>query len=285
MDLESNIAELRAFYTGLLGERAAEQYLSLARQGFTLRPVDSAAGAGACRFGGSPLLEPGTSWPECEGFPLSFLAVLDVDALRPWLGEPVPEGIGLLNFFYLDGQTEKSHDEAWTIEGELGMDDITRGAVIRADLGTAVDTPAPDSASVFDPMVWSVEPGLVFPDAPWDNALSRIEFDDADDSWPAFTLGHKLSEVDEFPAGVLTPGRGSSANRWSDSAFGWPYYSANPPAVPKGVDLDDYYPLLQLYGNDQWYIGGDGGSLHFFIPRKALVEADFSQAIGTMSIS
>lgn len=46
-------------------------------------------------------LEPGTSWPEVDGIPLSLLAVLDVDALASWLGAELPASPGLLNFFHI----------------------------------------------------------------------------------------------------------------------------------------------------------------------------------------
>ncbi|MEU1623624.1 hypothetical protein ABZ479_40870 [Streptomyces sp. NPDC005722] len=52
-----------------------------------------------------------------------------------------------------------------------------------------------------------------------------------------------------------------------------------------GADPNDYHHLLQLTGNDQWYMGGDGGTLHWAMPTAALHVGDFSQAIPTPDLS
>ncbi len=52
------------------------------------------------------------------------------------------------------------------------------------------------------------------------------------------------------------------------------------PACHRWVfDFPDYQHLLQLSGQDEWWIGGDGGWMHWSIPADALRAGDFSQAI------
>ncbi|MEU6711670.1 DUF1963 domain-containing protein [Nonomuraea sp. NPDC046802] len=66
---------------------------------------------GRCRFGGSALLEPGTSWPDFNGIPLSLFVVLDTDEL--------PVRPGLLNFFYLSGDAAQIRQLRSIISGRF----------------------------------------------------------------------------------------------------------------------------------------------------------------------
>jgi Domain of unknown function (DUF1963) len=110
----------------------------MARPGFRLdRPAPGAEATGRCRLGGPALLEPGTPWPERSGVPLSLYAVLDTDALAPWLGAELPVRPGLLNFFHLDPDLPYEVCRA--------PDMLTSGAsrVIPAGPSRATETPAP----------------------------------------------------------------------------------------------------------------------------------------------
>lgn len=95
--------------------------MTMARPGFDLTAAVPDEAAGVSRFGGLPLLEPGTPWPTCDGFPLSPLAVLDVEALpQGWLGDVLPVGTDLLNFLYQDTGSDQCHDDACDTAEELG---------------------------------------------------------------------------------------------------------------------------------------------------------------------
>ncbi|MGG7569719.1 hypothetical protein [Streptomyces sirii] len=54
--------------------------------------------------------------------------------------------------------------------------------------------------------------------------------------------------------------------------------------VPWGEDATIYHHLLQLSGQDEWYLGGDGGWMHWSIPTDALRAGDFGRAIPTPDI-
>ncbi|MGO4430553.1 hypothetical protein AB4Z54_70270, partial [Streptomyces sp. MCAF7] len=91
MDPESTLSALRDFCAERLGPELAARYVDLARPGFGLTAAENPGeAAGHSRFGGRAMLEPGTPWPTCDGFPLSLIAVLDADVLSPWLGDVLP---------------------------------------------------------------------------------------------------------------------------------------------------------------------------------------------------
>src|ERR1700754_1889474 len=145
MDLEEILAGMRALCVEHLGEDVGAQLSEMAMRGVGLRPVgDGEAATGQCQLGGPALLDPGTSWPQYGGFPLSLLAILDADSLAGWVDE-LPAGAGLLNVFFLrpDAGYKEDYDR-YLKEVDLGdLWGSTRGRVIRADPQRAVEVPAP----------------------------------------------------------------------------------------------------------------------------------------------
>src|SRR5690348_13988607 len=119
---ESTRSALRDFCAKRLGPEVAARYVDLARPGFALTEAENPGeAAGLSRFGGRAMLEPGTPWPTCDGFPLSLIAVLDTDALGPWLGDVLPaSGAGLLNFFYLDAESEQCDPVSYDLMQKYG---------------------------------------------------------------------------------------------------------------------------------------------------------------------
>src|ERR1044072_2783807 len=112
MEPNATLTALRDFCAERLGADLADRFVRLARPGFALTEAGPGEAAGHSRFGGRAMLEPGTEWPTCDGFPLSLLAVLDTDALAPWLGDILPAGTGLLNFFSLASDSEEGDPAA-----------------------------------------------------------------------------------------------------------------------------------------------------------------------------
>ncbi|MGN5634750.1 hypothetical protein [Streptomyces sp. AC154] len=51
--------------------------------------------------------------------------------------------------------------------------------------------------------------------------------------------------------------------------------------LPAGAGPNDFHHPLQPTGNDQWCMGGDGGTLHWAMPTAALHLGDFGRAIPT----
>ncbi|MGW1379422.1 DUF1963 domain-containing protein [Streptomyces sp. NPDC002446] len=170
MDPETTLSTLRDFCAERLGAELAARVVRLARPGFALTEAGPGEAAGHSRFGGRAILEPATPWPTCEGFPLSLLAVLDTDALAPWLGDLLPAGTGLLNFFSLDSDSEQ-RDPALALT--FDSDDAQVGRVIAARSAYALDTNPPARSSVFAPVAWAASPGFSFPDT-WDPAWDTL---------------------------------------------------------------------------------------------------------------
>ncbi|HEY1179426.1 MAG TPA: DUF1963 domain-containing protein [Phytomonospora sp.] len=269
MDRETTRAEIARICAERFGDDVAAALMKRARPGFALTPAASEReAAGHSRHGGSAMFAPGTPWPTCDGHPLSLIAVIDTDALAPWLDGVLPPGTGLLNFFALDSHSEQATDEAVGIAGTLSVASSKLGAVIAAASGEAVAVDAPKEASVFEARPWAAEPGFGFPDD-WDPAFW---FGELDADVMVALLGDRLADFRELP-GVITTG---------DIAFGWPELpTGGSLSMELGVDPKSLHHLLQLDGARTFTIGGEGGIMHWSIPSAALAEGDFTKAIPT----
>ncbi|MFJ9418952.1 DUF1963 domain-containing protein [Streptomyces sp. NPDC101227] len=278
MDPAATLTALRSFCAERLGAELAARCVDLARPGFSLTKAGGGEAAGHSRFGGRALLEPGTPWPTCAGLPLSLLAVLDTDALAPWLGDLLPAGTGLLNFFALDSDSPQCDPAAAALSLALHSDDPQVGKVIAARSGQAVETPPPARSSVFAPVAWAASPGFAFPDT-WDPAWDTLDLGPEADhmarAMPGMHIEGLLTEWSQRPGALDS----------EDIAFGRPGFpTGSSPVLPSGDDPNLYHHLLQLSGQDEWYLGGDGGWMHWSIPTEALRAGDFSRAVPTPDI-
>ncbi|MFE3881735.1 DUF1963 domain-containing protein [Streptomyces lydicus] len=255
-------ATLHRVCTDRLGEKSGRQFAAMARRGFRLVPsTDGAQATGRCRLGGPALLEPGTPWPELGGCPLSLHAVLDTDALAPWLGDELPTRPGLLNFFSLDPDVPFEEYQRLGLSPEDGL-------VLTADPARAVGTAAPAPARSYPAVPVHAAGVTMLPDS-WDLADDDINFD-PDEHWGApslFLLGWE--DFDGNTAG-------------GHRAFGWPDTSYASEVTSRDADGPAVH-LLQLAGDTQLGWGwGDAGSLYFTIPAKAFAAGDFSRAEATV---
>ncbi|MFE0191587.1 DUF1963 domain-containing protein [Streptomyces sp. NPDC058989] len=278
MDPETTRSALRDFCADRLGTDLAAGLVRLARPGFALAEAGPGEAAGHSRFGGRAMLEPDTPWPMCDGFPLSLIAVLDIDALAPWLGDVLPAGTGLLNFFYLDTDSEQCDPASFELALKYDSFAPQVGKVVAARSAHAVETNPPARSSVFDPVPWAATPGFDFPDT-WDPAWRALDLGPEADHMARAMPGQHVEEL--LTDGPKRPGALAS----EDIAFGWPKFpTGSSPMVPWGEDPTTYHHLLQLSGQGEWYLGGDGGWMHWSIPTDALRAGDFSRAIPTPDI-
>jgi hypothetical protein len=266
MEDRAEFAEVRELCIEHLGEHLGSQLAALAKPGFMVDAVaEGESAAGRCRFGGPALLEPGTAWPECEGVPLSLFAVLDLDALAPWLGDELPGGTGVLNFFFLYPEA----GDAWAVFGRLDMEDPRLCRVLAADPARAVEVPAPAGAAVFDSVPMYAQPIVTLPDA-WDDVVGRLDpGPDHADGFPSMVVQNLFGSVwQEYSTieGSLLAGQ----------AFGWPNMLSNGPLPAKGERAESRH-LLQLSSNELWN-WSEGGWLHFMVPVTALRDGDLSGA-------
>lgn len=272
MDPKTTLTALRDFCAEHLGADLADRVVGLARPGFELTEAAPGQAAGHSRFGGKAMLEPGTPWPVCEDLPLSLLAVLDTDALAPWLGDVLPPGTGLLNFFHLDKESEQSDPTAWKVAAGFGSEGPEVGRVIAARSSHAVETEPPARSSVFAPVPWAAEPGFALPDS-FDTAWRTLDLGYAGDDDEAVEAFKYAIRTELFPPGMLY---------CEDMAFGRPVFPTGSSSVMlNGDDSNRYHHLLQLSDRHEWYIDGEGGWMHWSIPTEALRAGDFGQAIPT----
>jgi uncharacterized protein YwqG len=252
--------------TERLGEKAGRQFTALARRGFRLdRLADGAQATGRCRLGGPALLEPGTPWPEYGGLPLSLHAVLDTDALSPWLGDELPTRPGLLNVFYLD--PDVPYEDYQHLE-DSGTE-VCR--VIPADPARAVETTAPEPARSYPAAPIHAAEVIMLPDK-WDLEDSDFEYDE--DYPPGGAVSLIFDTMDDFDANTAD----------NHCAFGWPDTSYASPSPVSDPDADGRpIHLLQLAQDEELGWGwGDAGTMYFTIPAKAFAAGDFSRAKAEM---
>lgn len=260
MDFD-DLAGLRRACTERLGEEAGAQFAAMARRGFRLgRATAGAPATGRCRLGGPALLEPGTPWPESGGVPLSLHAVLDTDALAPWLGHELPTRPGLLNFFHLDP------DVPFEVYRLLDTSGPEVSRVVAADPARAVERPTPGPARSYPATPVHAAPVTMLPDC-WDVEDDDLAFD-PDVHWGATSL--LLDAMDGLD--------GNTAGH--HCAFGWPDTSYTNRVTGRDADGPAVH-LLQLAEDArlgwEW---GDAGSVYFTMPAQAFASGDFGRAEG-----
>ncbi|GAA2086619.1 DUF1963 domain-containing protein [Actinomadura alba] len=270
MDYQAELAVVRELCVEHLGEHVGSQLAVLAKPGFMVDAVgEGESAAGRSRFGGPALLEPGTAWPECEGVPLSLFAVLDMEALGPWLGEEPHGGVGLLNLFFLYPEA----GDAWEVFGRVDLDDPRLCGVLAAAPARAVEVPAPAGAAVFDSVPMYAEPMVTLPD-PWDDVISRLD-PGPDHAGTLYEDVPNMLIQDRFGS-VWQEHSAIEGTLLAGQAFGWPNMLSNGPSPAKGERAESRH-LLQLSSNELWN-WSEGGWLHFMIPVTALRDGDLSGA-------
>lgn len=243
-----------------LGEHAGRQFAALARKGFLLqRPAEAAAATGGCRLGGPALLEPGDPWPAVEGFPLSLLAVLDIEVLAALVDFPLPLSQRcVLNFFHLDLELP------WSEHPATDFRDPATWRVVPADSLRAVEAAAPAPARVYPAVPVHAAAVAMLPDA-CDVEEDEIEFDKSAYWGVAELLWSAMKGLDS-----------NTADR--HCAFGWPDNSY----AGRVTDRDEHGPLVHLLqlarDNELGWSWGDAATLYFTIPAAALAAGDFAEA-------
>ncbi|MFC7329714.1 DUF1963 domain-containing protein [Marinactinospora rubrisoli] len=278
MHHQDSAAGIRRTCVDVFGERLGPQIAALARPGFPLIPArDDRPPVGRCRLGGPALLEPGTPWPDHKGVPLNLLAVLDTDALAPWLAhEDLPVRPGLLNFFH-----------QYEADGALGYS-IARGAgrVIPADPHLAAPVPAPEEVTAFAAVALHARPAITLPQMlghTCDPVLADLDFGDltgAGPEWkgdPADHVARILGPVYGLLDGAGAPYVDDRPHLCLDQAFGWmPFLNPRWLHTHSGKG---HRHLLTLSSNETWQWAHGDGHLHFMIPEEALRAGDFSQVL------
>lgn len=274
-------AKIEQLCTDHLGADTGPRVAALVRGGFTLTPVgDGESPSGRFRFGGPALLEPGTPWPTADGDPMYLLAVVDTDALAPWLDAPLPPGSGLLNVFYIGHEDRDDVEHDVETSRQVQLEAPLDWRVVPADPAAAVETAPPAEGVLLPSRPVRADPVLCLPDATRVfNPPSPEEVNDAQ-TWAA------LGRFQEYLVRTLDEG-GEDDPLWKlqnlpqelmadntngHRAFGWPWAMQGGP-----TPAESRVHLLQLDTDSGW-TWGDCGMISLDIPADALKAGDFSQA-------
>ncbi|MDA2810276.1 DUF1963 domain-containing protein [Nocardiopsis sp. RSe5-2] len=258
-----------------LGPSMGPRVAALLRNGYTLHATElGQAPTGRCRLGGPALLDPGHAWPESEDGPMTLLAVMDLDALAPGLNVALPEGAGVLNFFFAgdgDNFDTYSGDFVFVFEDEWDW------KVVPAATDTAVQVAPPPTALALPARPLRAEPVLALPDP--ESAFERHKQDPEEFTvWKAFVqVAARLQEiVDAGPDPEAWPFLNVPQAFVEDMvyghrAFGWPWSMPGDPWPDEHRVL-----LLQLDSLDdlRW---ANGGTVTFDVDAAGLREGDFSR--------
>lgn len=250
-------AEVRAKAARSIGDERADALVSLGRAAVRVGTGVSDVVVG--RLGGLPALPDGVAWPMVGERPLSFLAELNLGALRSFDTDlPLPDGGRVLFFYDWD-------EQPWGFDPA----DVSGWQVVFAEDGSAQPTAAPDGATTFadvaltakqvftlpgweEPAVAHLWEGYVPPDEYLD-AMAGPEWPEGTDhqigGWPSLVQGPIWEECRLVSAGVYAGGMVDRS-------------SAEVRAALDGVD--DWVLLFQIdTDDDAGWMWGDVGKLYF----------------------
>lgn len=277
MDLETHQAELKRLSAKHLSKDAANLVLRLARPAIRLRHSTTATRS---HLGGEAKLAPDILWPDWNGRPLSFLAVLDLSEIQHLESDLDLPTTGLLNFFYESEEQaawgfDPAHEEGWR--------------VILSDPETAEGRPAPTDATTFEHIGLMPSQTLTIPvweetavspiHPPWNrrpkrsqrykaDELLRSQFTSFSEIWNAAidnesVPNHRIGGWPRLQQGPI----------WEECQFassgiyvGGPGYRDDPRAAELSAGSDAWRLLFQLDTDEEaGWMWGDLGTLFFAV--------------------
>lgn len=274
---------LASFLGSLLGSvrrsAAATNILQLMEaQALPCVILESGLGVTVGKVGGQPDLSARHRWPMWKGAPQSFLAQLDLAALRR-IGGPVwlPES-GALFFFY------DAEQSTW------GFDPADRGswAVIFDPDGFAdkpLASPGVPDHAVFNERPLGGRLGLSRPDA----ELMGVPDPDVDapeyETYQAQLYAHTPEnapwhQVAGYPAAIQDSEMALEAQLASNGVYvGVPEGYSSPKRIALEAGVKDWRLLLQIDSDDDAHMmWGDSGRLYFWVREDEARKGDFSGA-------
>lgn len=245
----------------------------LARPAVVLEQADRPT---VCRLGGAPRLPASTPWPERKGRPLSFIAELDLAALRAVGGPDWLPASGVLHLFF------DAEDEPW------GFDPADRDGwkVLMTDTPAATSLPHPPGLSddrVFAPVALAGRSALTYPTTerftlPPDVA-GTFDFEAVHAFMDADLGSGPRHQVGGYPSPIQGDGMELEAQLASNGIYiGGPdsYSDARIAALEPGAA--DWRLLLQIDSDEAAGImWGDTGTLYVWVREQDARVGDFSR--------
>ena len=229
-----------------------------------------------CRLGGRPRLPATVAWPDRKGRPLSFIAELDLTALRAAGGPDWLPASGVLHLFF------DAADEPW------GFDPADRDGwkVIMTDVPAARPLPQPPGLSggrVFASVSLAGRAALTYPtterlDLPPDVG-GAFDFEALQDFMDAELGDGPRHQVGGYPSPIQGDGMELEAQLASNGIYvGGPdgYSDERVAALEPGAT--DWRLLLQIDSDDSaGLMWGDTGTLYVWVREQDARAGDFSR--------
>ena len=248
-----------------LSSKGGEQFASLVAPSVEL--VHVADGPVVGRLGGAAMLDPGESWPEWDGRPLTLVAVLDLSQMPRMSHTPLP-GEGWLNFFY-----DAEEQGAWGFDPKQSQAWRVIHASSRAQ---QVDGPMPlPPVSLSAVNTWTV------PDM-FEDALDEVrnrEDEGLSACYEALGEAGIVHRIGGWPDLVQNP-LWLEAQLASHGIYvGEPDGYRDPRVDNLRVGAADWRLLLQIDSDDDAeMMWGDVGRLYFLMNKDDLIAERFEKA-------
>ncbi|MCO6005154.1 YwqG family protein [Actinoallomurus purpureus] len=282
MDLEEALDELRALCVEHLGEHVGTQLAALAEPASALIPATNGSPPGRSRLGGPALLDPGTAWPEYEGYPLSLLAVIDTAQLGPWAGASLPGPPSLLNFFFLEIFDLDDPEVQPYLAALPGLGNPLTCRIVPADPAYAAEVHGPARAISFSSIPLDTAPGITLPDFTDDPALNGLDLGPHAAEGIYGAMPGLFVEERFGPAWADYTSRQPLYDDRSHQCFGWPTLGGGSCLQTSMRPEEEFTHILELSSTRE-FEWGDGGSLHFVSPSRPLRDGDFSHVVADSS--
>jgi uncharacterized protein YwqG len=229
-----------------------------------------------CRLGGSPRLPASTAWPDRKGRPLSFIAELDLAALRAVGGPDWLPASGFLHLFFDTGEEPWGFDPAdhdgWKIL-------LTDGVAA----GTHPHPPGLSRDQVFQPVLLAGRSALTYPTTERLTLSPEVgrafDFETVQAFMDADLGDGPRHQVGGFPSPIQSDGMELEAQLASNGVYmGGPdsYSDERIAALEPGAA--DWRLLLQIDSDDAAGImWGDTGTLYVWVREQDARMGDFSR--------
>lgn len=238
--------------------------------------LEQAAGPTVCRLGGYPRLAAAADWPDREGRPLSFIAELDLVALRAAGGPDWLPASGALHLFF------DVEDEPW------GFDPADRDGwkIIMTGVASPQPLPRPPGLSgdrVFAPVALAGRAALTYPtterlDLPPD--VSRtFEFEPVQDFMDSGLGDGPRHQVGGYPSPIQGDGMELEVQLASNGIYvGGPDGYSDERVAALEAGAGDWRLLLQIDSDDAAGImWSDSGTLYVWVREQDARLGDFSR--------
>lgn len=237
--------------------------------------LEQAEGRTVCRLGGYPRLPVATGWPDRKGRPLSFIAELDLGALRAVGGPDWLPSSGILHVFFDVEQEPWGFDPADRDGWKVLMTDASAGAALPRPPGLPGDRIVPVVLAGRSALTYPTTERLTLPP----DVAAAFDFEAVYTFMDADLGDGPRHQVGGYPSPIQGDGMELEAQLASNGVYmgGSDSFSdAQIAALEPGAA--DWRLLLQIDSDDAAGImWGDTGTLYVWVREQDARMGDFSR--------